>query len=49
VIGKVGYGMDEAALKAIWLHKFHPSKNAKGEAVDSVLTYDIVFQPPAGR
>jgi protein TonB len=49
VIGKVGYGMDEAALKAIWLHKFHPSKNSKGEAVDSILTYDIVFQPPAGR
>jgi protein TonB len=49
VIGKVGHGMDEAALKAIWLHKFHPSKNSKGEAVDSVLTYDIVFQPPAGR
>jgi protein TonB len=49
VIGRVGYGMDEAALKAIWLHKFHPSKNSKGEPVDSVLTYDIVFQPPSGR
>jgi protein TonB len=46
VIGKAGYGMDEEALRAMWLGKFKPARRADGTPVDLVITYNIVFQPP---
>ena len=47
VLQKAGYGLDEAAVKAIWPLKFTPAKRADGAAVDFVLTYDFTFTPPA--
>lgn len=45
VLQKAGYGMDEAAVKAMRAHRFTPARGRKGEPVDIVLRYDIVFDP----
>ncbi len=49
VLGKVGYGMDEEAVKAMWQFKFNPAKDADGKPVDVVITYTHVFQASAER
>ena len=49
VLRKVGYGMDEEAVKAMWQFKFDPAKDAEGKPVDVVITYTHTFQPPADR
>ena len=46
VLEKVGYGMDEAAVKAILQFKFKPARRADGEPVDIVITYGFVFKLP---
>ena len=45
VLHKVGYGMDEEAVKAMWQFKFDPARDADGKPVDVVITYTHVFQP----
>jgi periplasmic protein TonB len=45
VLRKAGYGMDEAAVKAMSAHRFTPARGRKGEPVDIVLRYDVVFDP----
>lgn len=45
VLHKVGYGMDEEAVKAMWQFKFDPAKDPDGKPVDVVITYTHVFQP----
>jgi protein TonB len=47
VLRKVGYGMDEEAVKAMWKFKFDPAKDADGKPVDVVITYTHVFQASA--
>jgi periplasmic protein TonB len=49
VVKKLGYGMDEAAEKAIRQAKFDPAKGADGKPVDFVLTYAYSFRPPPER
>jgi protein TonB len=46
VLDKAGYGMDEAAVKAAWHHRFRPAKRADGEPVDFVITYSFSFLNP---
>jgi protein TonB len=46
VIEKVGYGMDEAAVKAVWRYKWKPAKRADGEPVDIVITHSFLFKLP---
>jgi len=41
---KVGYGMDEAAVKAIWQWRWKPARRADGQPVDMVITYNIIFK-----
>ena len=43
-LGKVGYGMDEEAIKAMWQFKFEPARDEDGNPVDVVITYTHVFQ-----
>jgi periplasmic protein TonB len=45
VLQKAGYGMDEAAVKAMRAHRFTPARGRMGEPVDIVLRYDVVFDP----
>lgn len=47
VLRKVGYGMDEEAIKAMWQFKFDPAKDADGKPVDVVITYTHVFRASA--
>jgi len=47
VLEKVGYGMDEAAVKASWQSKWKPARRADGQPVDMVITYSCVFKSPA--
>ena len=44
VLEKVGYGMDEAAVKASWQSKWKPARRADGQPVDMVITYNIIFK-----
>lgn len=47
VLEKVGYGMDEAAIKASWQSKWKPARRADGQPVDMVITYSCVFKSAA--
>jgi protein TonB len=47
VLEKVGYGMDEAAVKAAWQSKWKPARRADGQPVDMVITYSCVFKSAA--
>ncbi len=44
VIKKAGYGMDEAATRAMWKFKFTPARTRDGEAVDFQITYTYTFR-----
>jgi periplasmic protein TonB len=46
VIGKAGYGFDEAARAALRQFRFSPARTSDGQAVDSSLTYTYVFEMP---
>lgn len=46
VLEKAGYGMDEAAVKAAWRHRFKPARRPDGEPVDFVITYSFSFLNP---
>jgi len=47
VLKKVGFGMDEAAMKAAWQSKWKPARRADGEPVDIVITHSFLFETPA--
>jgi protein TonB len=47
VLKNVGFGMDEAAMKAAWRSKWKPARRADGEPVDIVITHSFVFETPA--
>jgi protein TonB len=43
VIKKAGYGMDEAAVQAMWKFKFKPCMAKDGRAIDCQITYKFSF------
>jgi protein TonB len=47
VLQKAGYGMDEAALKAAWQHKFRPARGVDGKPVDYAISYSFPFRLPS--
>jgi protein TonB len=44
VLEPLGHGLDEAAVKAMWQHRFRAARITSGEAVDSVITYNVTFR-----
>jgi protein TonB len=46
VIKKVGYGLDEAAVQAMWKFRFSPARMQNGEPVDVQITYKYRFHAP---
>lgn len=44
IVKKAGYGMDEAALKAILSFIFSPARGARHEPVESTFNYEVRFQ-----
>ncbi len=47
LLQKVGYGMDEAAVKAAWQTKFRPARGVDGKPVDYAISYGFKFQLPS--
>ena len=47
VLQKVGYGMDEAAVKAAWQTKFRPARGVDGKPVDYAISFSFKFQLPS--
>jgi protein TonB len=43
ILQKAGYGMDEAAVKAAWQHKFRPARGVDGKPVDYAISYSFKF------
>jgi protein TonB len=46
ILQKVGYGMDEEAIRVIWQSKWHPAKLSDGEPVDVAIHYNFMFRTP---
>jgi protein TonB len=44
LLKKAGYGMDEAAVQAMWKFKFTPARSKDGQAVDCQINYTHTFQ-----
>ncbi len=47
VLQGAGYGMDEAAVKAMWKYKFRPARGADGKPVDLVIPSVFSFRSEA--
>ncbi len=45
VIKKAGYGLDEAASKALWRFRFSPALGQDGQPVPFRINYDYTFTP----
>jgi protein TonB len=43
-ISKLGYGLEDAAVKALWRFRFSPARLADGSPVDVVITYLYRFE-----
>jgi protein TonB len=49
IVKKAGYGMDEAALKAIGSFIFAPARGARHEPLESTFNYEVRFQQSRAR
>ena len=47
VIKRVGYGLDEAATKALWKFRFSPALGQDGRPVPFRINYNYIFNPPS--
>lgn len=47
VIKRLGYGLDEAASKALWKFRFQPALGQDGRPVPFRINYDYTFTPPS--
>lgn len=47
VIKRAGYGLDEAAVKAMWRFRFSPALGQDGKPVPFRINYDYIFAPGA--
>lgn len=47
VIKRVGYGLDEAATKALWKFRFSPAVGQDGRPVPFRINYNYIFNPPS--
>lgn len=47
VIKRAGYGLDEAAVKAMWRFRFSPALGQDGKPVPFRINYDYIFVPGA--
>ena len=47
VLKRVGYGLDEAATKALWKFRFSPALGQDGRPVPFRINYNYIFNPPS--